>query len=121
MTQARQTLGKIGEDLACRELEKRGYAILTRRYRRRIGELDIVARDGRTLVFVEVKSRDGLDFGAGGEAVTRVKRRRMASVAEEYLVRHRLTGCACRFDVVSIEFQTGGPVIEIYTNAFDVS
>jgi putative endonuclease len=121
MSRARQTLGKIGEDLACRELQRRGYAILTRRYRRRVGELDIVARDGRTLVFVEVKARDGLEFGAGGEAVTAVKRRRMVGVAEEYLVRHRLVGCRCRFDVVSIDFQTGGPVIEIYQNAFDVS
>jgi putative endonuclease len=72
-------------------------------------------------VFVEVKTRESLDFGSGGEAVTAVKRRRMTGVAEDYLLRHRLTGCACRFDVVSIDFQTGGPVIEIYANAFDVS
>jgi putative endonuclease len=83
--------------------------------------LDIIARDGATLVFVEVKARDGLGFGAGGEAVTALKRRRMAGVAEDYMARHRLTGCACRFDVVSIDFQTGGPVLEIYQNAFDVS
>jgi putative endonuclease len=121
MSRARQTLGKIGEDLACQELERRGYAILTRRYRRRGGELDIIARDGPTLVFVEVKTREGIHFGTGGEAVTAVKRRRMAGVAEDYLARHRLTGCACRFDVVSIEFGTGVPVIDIFPNAFDVS
>jgi len=50
-------LGKTGEDLACEELERRGYAIVTRRYRRRGGEIDIIARDGRTMVFVEVKAR----------------------------------------------------------------
>jgi putative endonuclease len=83
--------------------------------------LDIVARDGHTLVFIEVKSRDGLEFGSGGEAVSALKRRRMTTVAEDYLVRHRLTGCACRFDVVSIDFQKGRPVVEIYTNAFDVA
>jgi putative endonuclease len=121
MSRARQALGKIGEDLACGELERRGYAILARRYRRRGGELDIIARDGRTLVFVEVKTRDGLDFGAGGEAVTALKRRRMASLAMDYMARHRLTGCRCRFDVVSIDFTAGGPVIEIYQNAFDAA
>ncbi len=59
MSRARIALGKIGEDLACRELERRGYAIVARRYRRRGGELDIIARDGPTLVFVEVKARTG--------------------------------------------------------------
>lgn len=121
MSRTRQALGKAGEDLACQELQRRGYAILARRYRRRGGELDIIARDGQTLVFVEVKAREGLEFGSGGEAVTALKRRRMARVGEDYMMRHRLHGCACRFDVVSIEFQTDGPVIEIYQNAFDVS
>ena len=59
MSLERVARGKIGEDLACRELERRGYAILARRYRSRVGEIDIVASDGPTLVFVEVKTRDG--------------------------------------------------------------
>jgi putative endonuclease len=121
MSHARQCLGRVGEDLACKELERRGYAIVARRYRRRVGELDIVARHGRTVVFVEVKARDGLEFGAGGESVTASKRTRMARVAEDYMLRHRLVGCACRFDVVAIDFQKGEPVVEIYQNAFDVS
>ena len=85
-----QMLGKIGEDLACEELERRGYAIVARRYRRRGGEFDIIARDGATLVFVEVKARDGREFGEAAEAVTALKRRRMARVALDYLARHRL-------------------------------
>ncbi len=105
MSRARQTLGKIGEDLACRELERRGYAIVARRYRRRGGELDIIARDGATLVFVEVKARDGRRFGGAAEAVTGLKRRRMAQLALDYLARHRLTECPCRFDVVSIQLR----------------
>ena len=113
--------GKLGEDLACRELERRGYAILARRYRRRGGELDIVARDGPTLVFVEVKTRDGREFGDGAEAVTAVKRRRIvAGGAPTTLARHRLTDCPCRFDVVAIRFDEGRPTIEVYQNAFDV-
>lgn len=119
MSRARQTLGKIGEDLACRELERRGYVIVDQRYRRRGGELDIVARDGRTLVFVEVKAREGLAFGGGAEAIGRVKRRRLVGVALDYMARHRLVDCPCRFDVVSILVGSGEPLVEVYQNAFD--
>jgi putative endonuclease len=121
MSRAGQTLGRIGEDLACRELERSGCAILARRYRRRGGELDIIALDGQTIVFVEVKTRDGNEFGAGVEAVTGLKRRRMGEVAVDYLARHRLAGRPCRFDVVSIMLGGDGPVIEWYRNAFDVA
>jgi putative endonuclease len=120
MSDARQILGKIGEDLACQELQRRGYAILARRYRRRGGELDIVARDGQTVVFVEVKTREGCEFGAGAESVTRFKRRRMASVALDYMARNNLMECPCRFDVVSIDMGESKPRIELYQNAFDV-
>jgi putative endonuclease len=120
MTLARQKLGKDGEDLACRELEDRGYAILARRYRRRGGEIDIIARDGATLVFVEVKTRDGREFGDAAEAITRWKRRRMARTALDYMMREHISECPCRFDVVSIHVETGVPAIEIFQNAFDV-
>jgi putative endonuclease len=108
MTYARIALGKTGEDLACAELEKRGYAIIARRYRRRGGEIDIVARDGPTIVFVEVKARDSHAFGEAAEAVTAFKRRRIAQLARDYMTRQRLSNCPCRFDVVSIHFD-GGP------------
>jgi putative endonuclease len=121
MSQARQSLGKFGEDLACQELERRGYAILARRYRRRGGELDIVARDGQIVVFVEVKTREGCEFGAGAESVTLLKRRRMASVALDYMARHNLVERPCRFDVVSIDMNGQEPRVELYQNAFDVS
>src|SRR5687768_1632782 len=121
MSLDRQTLGKMGEDLACRELERRGYAILARRYRRRGGELDIIARDGPTLVFVEVKAREGREFGEAGEAVGYSKRRRMTGVALDYLARQHLVDCPCRFDVVSILLQDGRPQIEVYQNAFDAT
>jgi putative endonuclease len=119
MSRARQTLGRIGEDLACRELERRGYAIVARRYRLRGGELDIVARDGQTIVFVEVKARAGRQFGRAADAVTGLKRRRMAQLALDYLTRYRLTRCSCRFDVVSIQLENGHPTIEVFQNAFD--
>jgi putative endonuclease len=116
---ARQALGKRGEDLACRELERRGYAIVARRYRRRGGEIDIIARDGETVVFVEVKARENHAFGDASEAVTPFKRRRIAEIARDYLWRHHRAACPCRFDVVSIHFDTGRPVVELFQNAFD--
>ena len=119
MTYARIDLGKRGEDLACRELERRGYAIVARRFRVRSGELDIVARDGPTLVFVEVKARADHEFGSAAEAVTPMKQLRLTRLAAEYLMRHHLQECPCRFDVVSIHFDAGTPEIEIIQNAFD--
>jgi putative endonuclease len=119
MTVARQRLGKTGEDLACRELERRGYAIVARRYRRRGGELDIIARDGPTLVFVEVKTRQGRAFGEAADAITGFKRRRITQLARDYMMRQHVDNCPCRFDVVSIQFDSGEPVIEIIQNAFD--
>jgi putative endonuclease len=120
MTITRIALGKAGEDLACAELERRGYAILARRYRQRNGEIDIVARDGRTIVFVEVKSRGGSAFGAAAEAVTAPKRRRIVQIALGYLARHGLFAAPCRFDVVSIQVGPDGPAIEVVQNAFTV-
>ncbi|OFW28561.1 MAG: YraN family protein [Acidobacteria bacterium RIFCSPLOWO2_02_FULL_65_29] len=119
MTQSRIELGRIGEDLACRELEKRGYLVMERRYRRRAGEIDIIARDGETMVFVEVKAREGKDFGDAAESITPRKRRRMTHVAIDYLARSHIAECPCRFDVVAIQMGNGLPVIELYQNAFD--
>jgi putative endonuclease len=121
MSRARVLFGKTGEDLACAELERRGYAILARRYRQQGGELDIIARDGPTLVFVEVKARDSREFGDAAEAVTARKQRRMARLALDYVARHRLHDCPCRFDVVAIHINEGAAAIEVFTNAFDVS
>jgi len=111
----------MGEDLAVRELERRGYAILARRYRRRGGELDIVARDGATLVFVEVKTRDGEAFGGGADAVTPLKQQRMTQIAIDYMMRHRLLGVSCRFDVVSVRVDAERPSVEVVQNAFDAA
>ena len=121
MTQARQSLGRMGENLACRELERRGYAILARRYRRGGGEIDIVARDGGTVVFVEVKARQGRDFGDGAEAVTPWKRRRIVQTATDYVMRNIGHECACRFDVVAIDLSAGEATVEVIPNAFDAS
>src|SRR3954454_14841225 len=119
MTSRRIALGKTGEDLACSELERRGYAIVARRYRRRGGEIDIIARDGATIVFVEVKARESHRFGEAAEAVTPFKRRRIVQLAADYMTRHYRSNCPCRFDVVSIHFDAERPAIEVFQNAFD--
>jgi putative endonuclease len=118
MTHERQEYGKVGENLAVAELEREGYAVLARRYRTRYGEIDIVARDGETVVFVEVKARATAEFGSAAEAVTHAKQRRLASMATDYLARSRLTNCPCRFDVVAIDETPNGPAITLYRSAF---
>ena len=115
----RHALGLSGEDLACAELERRGYAIVERRYRTRVGEIDIIAKDGLTIVFVEVKARMTQDFGGAAAAMTGWKQRRIARMAVDYLARQNLHDCPCRFDVVAIDFDKSEPRIIVYPNAFD--
>jgi putative endonuclease len=114
-------LGKSGENYACLELERLGYAILERRYRTRIGEIDVVARDGETLVFIEVKARRSARFGLPAEAVDAHKRRKLIHMASFYIFAKRLSNARCRFDVVSVTFGTGArlPKVEIFKGAFD--
>lgn len=115
----RQSLGKWGEDLACQELVRRGYAVLARRYRTRVGEIDIVARDGDTVVFVEVKARTNRRFGGGEAAVTPWKQRRIAHMAVDFLARARLGARPCRFDVVVVDLETDSVRVDVFVNAFD--
>ena len=118
---ARAVAGRAAEDLAARFLDGQGLHVVARNFRTKRGEIDLVARDGATLVFVEVKAREDLRFGGGAEAITALKRRRMARVALDYMARHQVVDCPCRFDVVSIHFEAGEPVFELFQNAFDVT
>jgi putative endonuclease len=99
----RQSTGKLGEDLATVELWHQGYAILARRYRTRYGEIDIVAQDGETIVFVEVKARRTDRCGTAAESVTPWKQRRIAAMALDYLAWSGRHDSPCRFDVVAID------------------
>jgi putative endonuclease len=122
MTFARQRLGSVGEDLASAALAARGYAILERRYTTERGEIDIIAEDGETLVFVEVRARATGEFGRAAESITDAKKRQVVRMATEYLARHRITNRPCRFDVVAIDEALGpDPRIAIYPGAFDAS
>ena len=117
----RQRLGELGEDLACRELRRRGYAILARRYRTRHGEIDIVAEDGDTIVFIEVKARVTAERGTAAEAVTWRKQRKVVKMAADYLSRRQLTHRRCRFDVVAIDGEGEARRLTLYRGAFDAS
>lgn len=119
MTEARQRLGETGEKLACDELLAKGYAIVDRRYRTRHGEIDIVAQDGETIVFVEVKMKSSPECGLAVEAVTRWKQRRVVRMAVDYIARHDLHARPIRFDVVAIDVVDGIPRITVIAAAFD--
>ena len=117
----RQSLGKRGEDLACAELEKRGYVIVDRRFRTRCGELDIVARDGGVLVFVEVKARSGSNFGTPFESVTWKKRQRLSQMAASYLCVKRLDAAWRAGSTWSrSSSEQGTHTIELVRGAFDM-
>lgn len=118
MTEARLSLGKQGEDLAAGYLERRGFTILSRNFRTPVGELDIVARDRKHLLFVEVKTRRGTAFGAPAEAVGAHKQRQVLRAAQWYLASRRSTDLQPRFDVIAILVGAGEPAITHIANAF---
>jgi putative endonuclease len=119
--QPQRPIGGRGEDIAAAFLQGLGYAILTRNYRKRFGEIDIVAEEGDTLVFVEVKTRSSVAFGSPLEAVDARKQRRMARAALDYLSSRKQHSRPARFDVVAVHLPTQGqPRIEHVRNAFDL-
>jgi putative endonuclease len=112
--------GRPGESLACRHLAANGFAILQRNYRCRSGEVDVVAREGETTVFVEVKERHGSSHGEGHESVTFGKRRRFIRAARLYAAAHGLEERPLRFDVISIDWDGQGPRVRHDRGAFDL-
>jgi len=98
----RKTLGNRGEKIAVNFLRRRGYQIIERNYRSFLGEIDIVAKEGENIVFVEVKTRSSTDFGLPEEALSYDKRCRLTRLALNYLTHHKIKNVNSRFDVVSI-------------------
>jgi putative endonuclease len=111
-------LGIEGEEAAVRFLKKKGYKIVSRNFRSPVGEMDIIAEEGDTLVFVEVKTRTDDSFGHPFEAVTRTKREKLRKVALSYL-KHSRQEAASRFDVLSIERDGDSYRIEHIKDAFE--
>ena len=120
MTPQEESLGKIGEEFAAAHLRTLHYKILERNYRCAAGEIDIIARDRNTLVFVEVKTRSNRDFGPPAEAVHARKQRQLSKVALTYLNQKKLIDIPARFDVVAVELFPGKRQIEVIRDAFDL-
>ena len=113
-------LGRRGEEAAERFLVSAGYRILARRYRTRAAEIDLIAEDGDTLVFVEVKARSSTSSGRPSEAVDGRKRARIAGAASLYLASRGAYERACRFDVVEVLERGGAPPrIRLIRDAFE--
>ncbi len=113
-------IGDEGESFAEKFLKQKGYRILERNYRTPIGEIDIVARDGEYMVFIEVKTRQSLQYGAPVDAVDRRKRERIRRLALLYLKNKRLYDNPVRFDVLGLTLIDGRYEVELIKNAFEV-
>jgi putative endonuclease len=114
------TLGSEGEDLAIQFLRRKGYRIISRNYKNYIGEIDIIAQDGETVVFIEVKTRANDSFGSPFEAVHRKKRQKLRNLALLYLKKQG-EELPVRFDVLSITCTKNGNMeIDHIQDAFEV-
>ncbi len=116
-------LGLRGEDAAARFLRRKRYKVVARQDRAKLGEIDLVAVDGETVVFVEVKTRRHWQAGHPIEAVTADKQRRITGAALAFLRSHNLLEYAARFDVVAVTWPADAsrPTIEHYEDAFEPS
>jgi putative endonuclease len=121
MRNKQQQFGEKGESLAVRFLKKKGYKILRQNYRTALGEIDIIAREDNTIVFVEVKSRKSIRFGNPKLAVNSKKQRKISMVALQYLKTTQQIGAKARFDVVSVISNRDNPEICVIKNAFELA
>jgi len=117
----RGKIGKKGESIAVAYLELSGYTILKLNYRNRLGEIDIIAKDKDTIVFIEVKARTSNRFGNPKWAVTLKKQEKISKVALSYLKEQKQIQVKARFDVVAVSFSKTPPGIELVKNAFELA
>jgi putative endonuclease len=121
VTEERITLGRLGEELARKKLRALGYRILETNYRCPIGEIDVVAKDGDVMVFVEIKTRRNSSLGEVKEAVHKRKQHQLSKVALAYLKSRDLWDTKARFDVVAIRVSEGKEEVEIIKDAFELA
>ena len=111
-------LGRRSEDVACDYLAARGWTILARNFRAGHKEIDIIARLGETIAFVEVKARAGGEWGHPLDAITWSKRREIAHAARAWLHAHRIPGVEYRYDAIAIRWRGGSPELDHLPNAW---
>lgn len=119
MTFKRLSLGKEGELFAAKYLKKNGYKIEESNYRSPLGEIDLIARDGNVLVFIEVKTRKGIFLSQPFEAVNKRKQMQILKTAKYYIIKNKIKDTALRIDVVSIIHDGGNMKAELLKNAFE--
>lgn len=121
MKRYKQEFGKRGEALAEEYLRRKGFQILRRNYRYGHKEIDLIAKDGNTIVFVEVKAGRSKSFGAPHERVTLKKQKNLIEVANDFIQKEKTTDCDFRFDVLAISYERGKEDIDHIKNAFMVT
>jgi len=117
----KKEIGQKGEDRAVSYLKGLKYQILERNYRCKLGEVDIIARDNDTLVFIEVRTRSSLAFGLPQESINRKKRHQLSKVALEFMIRRKLKNTSARFDIVAISLEPGRERVDLIRDAFELS
>jgi putative endonuclease len=120
LTRERLDLGKLGEELALKKVKRLGYKCIARNYRCALGEIDLIAKDGDCLVFIEIKTRRGRSLDSIKEVIDRRKKRQLSKVALAYLKSNNDCDVKSRFDVVAISLNQGEEQIEVIQNAFDL-
>jgi putative endonuclease len=114
-----QATGQAAEAYACEHLKQNGLTLISKNYRCKRGEIDLIMRDQDTTVFVEVRYRRSQRFGSGAESVNHHKQRKLLAAADTYLQQHpRAAKAPCRFDVVSLSLQGDTPQLEWIRDAF---
>ena len=120
MTRERISLGEMGERLALKKIKRLGYKFIAKNYRCPLGEIDLIARDGDCLVFIEIKTRRGRSIGYAKEAINKRKMRQISKVALAYMKANNCCDVKARFDVIAINIKDDREEIEIIPNAFDL-
>ena len=115
----RQDKGKRGELLAAEYLKQHGLKVVAQNFRCPIGEIDLIGRDGKTIVFVEVRSRSTANFGTPQESISLSKQRKLTHLAQWYLKKQGLEREPARFDVIAIIWRDGMPDLTWIVNAFE--
>ncbi len=121
MTRERLELGRRGEALALKEIERLGYRNIVKNYRCKLGEVDLVATDGDVLVFIEIKTRKGRPVEFAKEAVNLRKQKQLSKVALNYIKANNCWNMSARFDVVAVSVGRGSCKIEVIKNAFELA
>ena len=120
MVQSNREIGLLGEDIAAKHLEALGFSIVCRNFRSRFGEVDLIAKEGETIVFVEVKTRRNQSYGRAIEQVNKAKQRKIMQVARAYLANLGAYASEVRFDVLAIDMLPDGEMrVELIRDALD--